>query len=665
MIAIGATGAASFSGSLFAGRYDLWFETAANPGLVGLPAAAKIRLASAVALTGDRRLSYDLSLVAVSGTITAAGAPLPDSPGLSSRGNVVFRERASGDVRSFPVGATGPGSFSGSVAAGTYDVSFETVSGAALVGLPIAARTRVDSGLVLPGSGSPPLVRSYDLRPVSVTGNLTVGGAPLPESPTLATRGSLIYRDPQTGDARSFAIPATAAASYSGLMFAGSYDVWFQTAPGIGLVGLPAASTTRLVHALAVGAATGGDFDLAVASVSGAVTLAGAPLPDSPGLAARGSLRFVERTSGATSSFAIGGAGDATFAGTLFAGSYDVSFDTASAAGLVGLPPAGSKRVAGALAIGGGAAAPLAYDLAVASVTGTVTLGGGELPTSPTLGNRGSVVFRDRQTGVATSLPVGGSGAGAFAGRLFVSSYDVTFETVASAVLVGLPSAAETRLASALAIGASALAPPPLVWDTRVIALAGRVTLDGAALPDSPALTTRGNLVFRDRLSGDVRALPLAATGAGTASGTAFAGSYDVSLETPASAALVGLPVAAKTNLDTGCLPTPSCEQDPANLTGDWTFIFRDQASWVRWNVSLVQTGDGLGGRFTAATGYLGQFDSGTRTGDTIALTSTQNTATCALRVDATLSGGCLMTGLAACASGQSSFVQSTFVGVR
>jgi hypothetical protein len=84
--------------------------------------------------------------------------------------------------------------------------------------------------------------------------------------------------------------------------------------------------------------------------------------------------------------------------------------------------------------------------------------------------------------------------------------------------------------------------------------------------------------------------------------------------------------------------------------------------SWIRWDVVLTQTSGTIGGRFTGAAGYDGQFDQGMRSGDVITLTSAQNTSTCVLRVDAALSGGCFMTGVGACTSGVS---QSPFVGIR
>jgi hypothetical protein len=655
---IGGAGAASFSGSLFAGSYDVSFETAPGAALVGLPVAAKTRVASTVTLAGNRQLDYDLKLVTVSGTITSGTAALPDSPTLTSRGNVVFRERQSGDVRSLSVGATGPGAFSGSLFAGTYDVSFETVSSASLAGLPISAEIRVATALALTGDAT---ALAYDVQVASVAGKIIAGGAALPDSPTLTTRGNLVFREQQSGDVRTFAVPATGLGTYGGSLFAGTYDVSFQTPAGTGLVGLPASSTTRLATGVVVQGAAPLGYDLPVATIAGTVTAGGAALPDSPTVTTRGMVRFAERTTGLTNSFPIGATGAATFGGLLFAGTYDVTFVSSAAAGLVGLPAGGGKRVESGLAIAAGAAT-LAYDLPITAISGTITAGGAALPDSPALTNRGNVVFRDRETGVATSLPVGATGPGLFAGGLFASSYDVTFETVNSANLIGLPVAAETRLASNLAIAAATTGTPPLTWDTRVVTVAGRLTLDGAALPDSPALATRGNVVLREKLTGDIRALPLAATGAGTVSAIAFAGSYDVALETTAAAGLVGLPLAAETTLDVGCLPGGSCAADPGDVSGLWTFIFRDQVSWIRWNVSLTQTGGALGGQFTAASGYAGRFDSGNLAGNAVTLSSMQNSSTCVLRVDATLSGGCFMAGIGSCASGAS---QSPFVGLR
>jgi hypothetical protein len=568
------------------------------------------------------------------------------------------------------VGATGPGNFSGSLFPGTYDVSFETVSGAALVGLPASAEARVAAGLVLASDGSAPPPLAYDVQVTSLSGALTAGGAALPDSPTLTGRGNVILRETHSGDVRTLALPATGGGAYAGSMFAGTYDVSFQTpSAATGLVGLPAASTTRLASAVAVAAGnvTLG-YDVSIASVSGTITAAGAALPDGAQGASRGSVRFVERTTGLTTSFALGATGAATFGGALFAGIYDVTFASASASagagatggGLAGLPAAGAKRLAAGVVISG--AATPTYDLPVVMVSGTITSRGVPLPSSPALTTRGNVVFRDRETGGAIPLALGASGAGTFAGLVFASSYDVTLETPAGTDLVGLPAAAKTRVAADVAIAAEA-PPAPFAWDAPVVMLSGRVTLDAAALPDSPGLSTRGNVVFRDKLSGDARALPLAATGAATFAGIAFASSYDASFETSASATLVGLPVAAETNLDIGCLaPTASCAADPSDLSGEWTFTFRDQASWIRWNVTLTQTGDMLGGRFAAAPGYDGLFDMGMRSGGAITLTSTQNTSTCALRVDAVVTNGCSMSGLAACTSGVS---QSTFVGVR
>ena len=659
-LAVSGAGPAAFSGRLFAGTYDVSFEAAATANLVGLPIGGKTRLASGLDLAGDQTLAYDLTLATIAGTVTADGAPLPDSPALTSRGNLVFRQPESGDVRRFSVGATGPGAFSGSLFAGTYDVSFETVSGAALVGLPTSAETRVATSLALATDQT----LAYDVQVAGVSGTLTANGAVLPDSPALTTRGNVVLRETTTGDLRSFPVAATGPGAYGGPLFAGRYDVSFQAPADAGLVGLPASSTTRLATATPITGAASLSHDLSVATVAGEITAGGLPLPDSPTLTTRGNVRFVERSTGLGHTFTLGATGAGRYEGLLFAGTYDIVFAASAAPGLLGLPPNGSKRIGDAVAITG--SPTLAHDLALATVSGTITAGGTALPDSPALANRGNVVFRDRDTGVAVSLPVGATGPGRFTGPLFQSSYVVTFETVNSADLVGLPAGAETLLSKLAITGDRG----SLAYDVEVVAVSGRVTADGAALPDSPTLTTRGSLLLHDKLTGDVRALPLAATGPGVFSGIAFGDSYDVTFETSGNAGLVGLPPAAETSLDIGCLSdvtstgvvSEACANDAADLTGDWTFIFRDQVSWLRWNVSLQQTGSDLRGQFVAAGGYAGQFDPGTRAGNTISLSSTQNTATCVLRIDATISDGCLIAGTGACDNG---VTQSSFVGLR
>jgi hypothetical protein len=665
---VGATGAATFSGRLFAGTYDVSFQIAPGFGLIGLPGSAAPRLASAIVLASDQRLDYDLQLVPVSGVISLGGAALPDSPAITTRGSVSFRERQSGFGGAFPIGATGAGTFSGGLFPGTYDVFFQTVTDSLLLGLPQTATTPIATGVVVGrATGSPPPL-AYDVRVATVSGTFTVNGAALADAPGSTSRGSLVFRDPLTGSGTSFPMSATGPGSYAGMIFAGRYDVSFQTRPNVVVPGLPPPPTARAALAtdvLVQGASNVGlDFDLATVRVSGTITVQGAPLPDSTAL--RGTVGFVNRATGLHTTLSVSATGPASFTGTLLAGTYDVGYQF-DFNGNLGVLPAngGSRRLATGLAIT--ANATLAYDLPVVMVSGTITAGGGELPSSPGVATRGSVVFRDRESGGSSSLSLGATGPGAFAGNLFAGQYDVDFQTGSDPAVVGLPSPGRTRLASRLAIGGATAAQTALTWDLKVIAIGGTLTLDGAALPDSAGLTSRGSVFFRDKLTGGERELPLGASGAGTFAGSAFAGAFDVSLMTARDDKLIALPLAASIDLDVGCSQPTACTADPADLSGIWTLTFRDRSSWIDWTAILVQGGGALSGRFSSSAGYQGIFDSATRVGDTVELSSTQSTSSCALTLDATLSGGCLMVGTGTCARGVGGSIlsQSPFIGVR
>jgi hypothetical protein len=78
-------------------------------------------------------------MVSVGGTVTLGGGVLPDSPSMQTRGNITFHDKLTGMAYPFPLSASGPGSVSGSIFAGSYDVTFDT---------------GLDAGLLVPLSGA-------------------------------------------------------------------------------------------------------------------------------------------------------------------------------------------------------------------------------------------------------------------------------------------------------------------------------------------------------------------------------------------------------------------------------------------------------------------------------------------------------------------------------
>jgi hypothetical protein len=548
--AVPGTGAGAFAGQLFAGSYSVRFTTTADTDLVGLPVDKTAIIASGVALETDQAsLSYDLEPRNVGGTVTVNHAVMPDSPAVTSRGSVVYHALPSGDEYSFPVSATGEASYGGKIFAGTYDVDFVTVDDPDLVGLPVHQGTRLASRL--------PLIDEtpygYDLQPLTATGTLTLNGAPMPESPLTAYRGKVIFHDLASGTFRELWVTPTGAASFSGLVFAGEYEVLFRTVPDPNLVGLP------LDHTLAVG-------------------------------------RHVDVTS----------------------------------------------------------AAPLAFDVRTVSIAGTLTATGGALPDSPGTTSRGTVVFRDRESGQKYSVPLAPTGPGAFSTELFASRYAVTFETSAETGLVGLPTDATAHLALDTDLSSSA----NVQYDVQPVAVSGAITLAGAPLPSSPAVTTRGNAIFQERFTRSGYGFGLGATGDAQYAGLLFAGSYAVELWTTSDPDLLGLPRNSATLLDVGCMPKRQCDKSASDLSGLWTFMLEGLGEF---DASLSHENGMVSGLFHGEAD--GVFSSIELDGD--ALTLFTHDYCNPLGIAVTLVDACTLVGTAYCTdpSNEANFRQA--LGVR
>ena len=640
---LGPTGPASFSTTLFSGVYDIDLQTLNDPMLAGVPSGGRTRLASAVHLTGQQRLDYDLKLVSVASVVTVNGAAMPDSPGVTSRGTLTLTDQQSGLGYSFTIGATGPGTFAGTVVAGTYDLDLFS-GGPNLVGLPEAGRPRLATGVAVQSPNG--VAPSYNVQVASVSGLVTLNGGLLPNVNVLdQSRGYVTFVDRVTQTEQRLATGYQGLATYAGLVFAGTYDITFRTPLTDMLNGLPKSRVIPLSTATVVSGTMTADYDLRSFKVTGRLTSNGGALPALPSTASPGAMAFISRTdASSTQCFVL--PSDSTFSCTLFPGAYDVDF----IAPFNGIAPeplfssATSTRVATDVEIED--AATLNYDLPVVTVSGTITSGGATLPDSPMVPYRATVIFRDRASGAPRYMTIGPTGPGTFSGDIFAGTYDITLSTSTNSALVGLPVSGRTSLASAVVI--SSTRSKTFAWDAPVISVGGTVTLGGAILPDSPGAPTRGTVIFHDKLTGAAYSLGLPGSGPGTASGTVFAGSYDVELDTHSlsnSGPLVGLPISAETDLEIGCVAPITCAAglDAGDISGSWTLVFRDRGFWEDWSATLSQAGpDIITGRFSSPAAYRGPIGQGSRAGDNLRMFAAYPAS---YRVDATLAGGCLMMG--------------------
>ncbi len=351
----------------------------------------------------------------------------------------------------------------------------------------------------------------------------------MPDSPGVFTRGYVVFfRD--GARVATIDIGVTGPVSFTATVFAGVYDIGLETSADSTLVGLPINQTTRLASEIALTNGQQLDYDVTAVPVAGVVTVGGEPMPDSPGTGSRGNVFFAGRSVGSGISVRLGDTGPATFAVTLFAGTYDILLTTglsvAGFAPIVGLPQAAVTLVATGVNVRTPVTS-LAYDVQVASVSGVLTVnGGGLLPSAPLENSRGSVVFQDPRSQARGALPVAKAGAATFSGLVFAGTYDVTFATTHQDVPT-FPSLHTVPLASATVVSGTMTTD----YDMPLLSVAGKVTVNGGPLiPTSVDQnpTNAAKMLFIDRADHSTTSCLFSTAGDGTYSGSLFAGTYDV-----------------------------------------------------------------------------------------------------------------------------------------
>jgi hypothetical protein len=259
---------------------------------------------------------------------------MPGSPSVSQRGYLSFRNKATNAITYAGINATGAATFSAFLFGGSYDVAFTTSSDNALVGMPTGAATSIASSLSLTSTQS----FTWNLPVITASGTLTVNGAPMPGSPGVSQRGYLSFRNKTTSGSTYAGISPTGSATFSALLFGGSYDVTFTTSSDSALVGLPIGSASSIASNLSLTSTQSFAWNLPVITASGTLTVNGAQMPGSPSVSQRGYLSFRNKLTGSITYAGIASTGPATLSALLFGGSYDITFTTSSDNALVGMP---------------------------------------------------------------------------------------------------------------------------------------------------------------------------------------------------------------------------------------------------------------------------------------------------------------------------------------
>jgi len=460
-----------------------------------------------VALTADGVLDVDLAPrttggpgptgaapIRITGRVTLESAPFP----AMGRGRLRFSGPASSTVE---LSSAGDATYSVDLLPGTYEVSYRAgdcvPGGGPCNGGPLTTvELRTDG------------VLDVDVPVVDLAGAVTLRSGPFPEG---EARGSITFASDDSS--HSVAIEPSGPGRYATRLMPGTYDVGFEGAGPCDTETTIPCNGGALRSSIAITDDGVLDVDVRSVTVTGAVRIAGAPLPDAAG--ARGAVCFAG-ADGERCTDDLAPSGPATYRAVLVPGAYAMRYR--GNASLCGDGPApavpcvdGPSRDVTLTTDG-----VLDVELSPVRISGRVTLNGAPLPDGP-----GQLVFSTGDDASVT-VPLDPDGA----------RYEVTLtpgDYAVRHVATGACGGAEgARLPCGADLGTHALgASGVLDLDVRSVQISGAVTVNGAPMAAGVA---RGALTFTPVREGESEPGTAALREAGPA-GYAIAltpGTYDV-----------------------------------------------------------------------------------------------------------------------------------------
>jgi hypothetical protein len=418
------SGAAIYVVKLYAGSYDVKLYPNSSSYQDVLPPYTNM-LAEGLALTTDNnKQGFLIKTVQVSGAVTLDGKVMPTNGKNTSsyRASLRFTDRKTYGYVSADLGHSGSASYAVTLYSGAYDVRLYPNSSSYQDVLPPYTHV-LQENLALSASST----KSYDLKTVQVSGEVTLNGAVMPTNGknTSSYRASLRFTDSKAGSHVTADLGHGGPASYTVTLYAGSYSVRLYPNSSSYQDVLPP-YTHRLAQDLALTASATKSFDLKTVQISGAVTLNGKIMPTNGKNTSsyRASLRFTDRKTWSSVTADLGHGGPASYTATLYAGSYDVQLYPNSSS-YQDVLPAYRHQLAEGLTLS--ATANKDFDVKTVNVAGVVTLDGAQMSdnTKNSSSSRGSVRFTDRQSGAYLSADLGHGGPASYVLKIYPGTYDV------------------------------------------------------------------------------------------------------------------------------------------------------------------------------------------------------------------------------------------------
>lgn len=425
-------------------------------------------------------LDVDLAAVDVSGQVTVGGAALPPT----GRGSIELVAIEGGARHLLSLAGSGPFTYAVTLPPGVYDVVYVSDGCPASGVMPCGGGT-IMRDVALEASGS----LDIDIPVVSIQGAVTVNGATMPAA--TSGRGSLAFASLElpigtaSGAAVSEGFASSGPATYAVRLVPGRYQVLYQGNNALCVSDAAAVPCNGGVVMAEVALTTSGslDVDVPTVTVRGDVTVNGAPMPNES--SERGALVIAHAgdDSGAglvTKGF--GSDGPASYAVSLVAGTYDVTFvgNSALCLGPPSLVPCNAAKVATGVDLT--ASGSLDVDVPAVTVHGDVTVNGAPMASEES--SRGALNFAPvgalEGQGVRTR-ELGTSGRAQYSLRLVKGRYVVMFEGNGSLCITGVP---EVPCNAGVVVNdANLAASGALDVDLPAVTVQGAVTVNGAAMP--------------------------------------------------------------------------------------------------------------------------------------------------------------------------------------
>jgi hypothetical protein len=413
---LGVSGPATYSVTLFKGRYDIRLIPRSRDWQTAIPTADHV-LREDVSLTQNGVLDFNAETVTINGQVTVNGASMPNNPSSNSRGWLVFYDRKSLDTAEVELGASGPATYSVTLFKGRYDVRLNPRNRDWQTAIPTVDHVlREDVSLTQNG------VLDFNTETVTITGQVTVNGASMPNNSSSNSRGWLVFYDRKSLDTAEVEFAASGPATYSITLFKGRYDVrlnprnrdWQTAIPTVDHVLREDVSLTQNGVL---------DFNAETVTINGQVTINGASMPNNTSSNSRAWLVFYDRKSLDTGEVEFGASGPATYSITLFKGRYDVRINPRNRDWQTALPILDHVLREDVSLTQNGV---LDFNAETITLTGQVTVNGAVMGTN-TLGSsaRAELGFTDRRSFDAGGVELGTSGAATYSMQLFKGNYDI------------------------------------------------------------------------------------------------------------------------------------------------------------------------------------------------------------------------------------------------